>query len=99
MAAMGPESAVAARLDGTSRGATFVGRRWCGMDELIEVNERAVDDIETQDAGSTFVLGSEGWEAADYLDPEDDWHLQPDGSYVSPDGTLRTWPAAGPEPV
>jgi len=69
------------------------------MDELIAINERAVDEIETQDAGSTLALGTEGWEVADYLDPEDDWRLQSDGSYLSPDGTIRTWPAAGPEPV
>lgn len=68
------------------------------MDELMAVTERAVDDIETQDAGSTFTLGGEGWEAADYLDPADDWSLLSDGSYLSPDGTIRTWPAAGPEP-
>ena len=28
-----------------------------------------------------------------------DWSLLADGSYLSPDGTLRTWPAAGPEPA
>jgi hypothetical protein len=69
------------------------------MDELMAVDERAVDDLDVQDAGSTVALGGEGWEAADYLDPEDDWSLLPDGSWLSPDGTIRTWPTAGPEPV
>lgn len=69
------------------------------MDEPIVVAERAEDEIETQDAGSTFALGQEGWEASDYVDPEDDWSLLPDGSFLSPDGTIRTWPLAGPEPV
>jgi len=69
------------------------------MDELMTMDERAMDEIDPQEAGSTFVFGGEGWEIADYLDPADDWSLLPDGSYLSPDGTLRTWPAAGPEPV
>ena len=48
---------------------------------------------------STVSLTDEGWEASDYIDPGDDWALQADGSYLSPDGTLRSWPAAGPEPI
>jgi hypothetical protein len=68
------------------------------MDEPITVAERDEDEIETQDAGSTVALGPEGWEASAYIDPEDDWDLQPDGSFVSPDGTIRTWPLAGPMP-
>jgi hypothetical protein len=69
------------------------------VDEVNMVAERAEDEIETQDAGSTVALGPEGWEASDYLDPEDDWRLLPDGSFLSPDGKLRTWPLAGPEPA
>jgi hypothetical protein len=69
------------------------------MDELMELDERAEEDLDAQEAGSTFALGGEGWEASDYIDPGDDWSLQADGSYLSPDGTIRTWPAAGPEPV
>jgi hypothetical protein len=69
------------------------------MDELMTVDERAVDEMDPQEAGSTFMLGREGWEVADYLDPVDDWSLLDDGSYLSPDGTIRTWPAAGPAPV
>lgn len=66
------------------------------MDELTTVDERR-EDLEAQEAGSTFYLGGEGWEASDYIDPGDDWTLLPDGSYLSPDGTTRTWPFAGPE--
>ena len=69
------------------------------MDELMTVDERALDEMDPQEAGSTFALGGEGWEVADYLDPADDWSLLDDGSYLSPDGTIRTWPTAGPEPV
>jgi hypothetical protein len=68
------------------------------MNETIVVAERAEDEVETQDAGSTVALGPEGWEAAAYMDPDDDWNLLPDGSYLSPDGLTRTWPHAGPEP-
>jgi hypothetical protein len=69
------------------------------MDELITADERIDDDLLEQEAGSTFSLGGEGWEASDYVHPEDDWSLLSDGSYLSPDGTIRTWPAAGPEPT
>jgi hypothetical protein len=65
-------------------------------DPLVAVDP--ADEIELQDAGSTFSLGLEGWEASDYTDPEDDWKLLSDGSYLSPDGLTRTWPIAGPEP-
>jgi len=66
------------------------------MDELTTVDQRA-EEFDAQDAGSTFFLGGEGWEASDYVDPADDWTLLSDGSYLSPDGTIRTWPTAGPE--
>ena len=67
------------------------------MDELMTADERAEDELEAQEAGSTFFLGREGWEAAEYVDPADDWTPLSDGSWLSPDGTVRTWPAAGPE--
>ena len=67
------------------------------MDEPMTVDERAEDELEVQEAGSTFFLGGEGWEASEYVDPADDWTLLPDGSFLSPDGTVRTWPVAGPE--
>ena len=69
------------------------------MDELTTIDERAMEEMDAQEAGSTFTLGEEGWEAADYLDPADDWLLLQDGSYLSPDGTQRTWPVAGPAPI
>ena len=69
------------------------------MDELTQLEERTEEDLDLQEAGSTFALGGEGWESSDYIDPGDDWSLLADGSYMSPDGTLRTWPAAGPEPA
>ena len=69
------------------------------MDELMELDERAEEDLDVQEAGSTFAFGGEGWESSDYIDPGDDWSLLADGSYLSPDGTFRTWPAAGPEPA
>jgi hypothetical protein len=69
------------------------------MDELMAVDERIEDELLAQEPGSTFALGGEGWEASDYIDPSDDWTLLSDGSYVSPDGTVRTWPAVGPEPI
>jgi hypothetical protein len=69
------------------------------MDELIAVDEPTEDELDAQESGSTFVLGPEGWENSDYLDPGDDWNLQPDGSYLSPDGTTRSWPLVGPEPL
>ena len=46
--------------------------------------------------GTTVVITAEGWEDASYLEPGDDWRLLADGSYLSPDGTLRTWPLVGP---
>jgi len=55
--------------------------------------------IEAADPGSTFVLGVDGWESVDYVDPEEDWTLGSDGSFTSPDGTTRSWPLAGPEPT
>ena len=67
------------------------------MDDPMTVDERAEDELDAQEAGSTFFLGGEGWEASDYVDPGDDWTLLRDGSWLSPDGSVRTWPVAGPE--
>jgi len=67
------------------------------MDERIAIDD-GVEDMDAGEAGSTVTFGAEGWETVDYVDPGDDWSLQPDGSFVSPDGTTRTWPLAGPEP-
>ena len=68
------------------------------MDDPIIVAERAEDEIEAQEPGSTVAIGPEGWEASAYIDPDDDWSLLPDGSFLSSDGMVRTWPLAGPEP-
>lgn len=45
---------------------------------------------------TTVVLTAEGWEDTNYVEPGDDWRLLADGSYLSPDGTLRSWPLAAP---
>ncbi|MBE3075306.1 MAG: hypothetical protein IMZ75_10225 [Actinobacteria bacterium] len=63
------------------------------MDELRTVDERAEDEraedeLEVQEAGSTFVLGAEGWETSEFVDPDDDWSLLSDGSYLSPEGNV-----------
>lgn len=69
------------------------------MNEYFVVDEpRLEDELEAQEPGSTYVLTGDGWEVSDYVDPADDWSLQSDGSYLSPDGAVRTWPLAGPEP-
>jgi len=51
---------------------------------------------EEEEPGTTFVLTAEGWEAADYVEPGDDWVVRADGSFESPDGTMRTWTPADP---
>lgn len=56
-------------------------------------------DASDQERGVTRVLSYEGWEDVAYVDPEDDWLLLDDGSWSSPDGRVRSWPAFAPEPV
>jgi hypothetical protein len=51
---------------------------------------------EDDDPGSTFVLTTEGWEVSEYVAPEQDWTVREDGSFESPDGTMRTWTPADP---
>jgi hypothetical protein len=67
------------------------------MDEPVTVGA-GDDENEALAGGSTLILGEDGWEASDYVDPADDWVLLPDGSYQSADGSTRTWLLAGPEP-
>lgn len=67
------------------------------MDEPIIRAERAEDESEIEALGRTMVLTEQGWEASEYVDPESDWIGSEDGSYRSPDGTVRTWPLAGTE--
>jgi hypothetical protein len=69
------------------------------MGTPIIVNDGADDDLDALDPGSTFMLGDEGWEPVDYVPPGDDWLLQADGSYLSPDERTRSWLEAGPEPA
>lgn len=59
-------------------------------DQTIEVER------EEEEPGTTFVLTAEGWEAAGYVGPSDDWIIRADGSFESPDGTMRTWTPADP---
>lgn len=68
------------------------------MDELIALPDRAEDEADAAAVGTTLVLTEEGWEASQYIDPEDDWTLQTDGSYLSPNGLVRTWPLSGFDP-
>jgi hypothetical protein len=63
-------------------------------------DERDLDvDVEDVEPGVTRVLTDEGWEEAIYIDPGEDWRLQDDGSWASPDGRTRSWPLAAPELV
>lgn len=59
-----------------------------------------IDQLETEredeEPGSTFVLTPQGWEAFEYTEPGDDWIARDDGSFESPDGTMRTWTPADP---
>jgi len=66
------------------------------MNDLLAVDERSEDELSAQARGSSVILMGEGWEEADYVEPGDDWHLLADASYLSPDGTIRSWPLAGP---
>lgn len=60
-----------------------------------------LEDLEPTEPepGITRVLTEEGWEESIYIDPSDDWRLLEDGSWASPDGGIRSWPMAGPEPA
>ena len=69
------------------------------MGTPIIVNDQADEDQDALDPGSTFVLGTEGWEPVDYVEPTSDWTLQSDGSFLSPDERTRSWPEMGPEPA
>ena len=64
----------------------------------MEIERTALDDAAEWEQGVTRVLTAEGWDDASYVDPADDWVLLDDGSWSSPDGQIRSWPAFGPEP-
>jgi hypothetical protein len=59
---------------------------------------RAPNEDEAASLGRSTILTDEGWEEAEYTEPESDWRVMDDGSYLSPDGRTRSWPLAGPEP-
>jgi hypothetical protein len=66
------------------------------MNESVRVEG---DDAQVEaELGMTVILTDQGWEAADYVDPENDWTPLEDGSYLAPDGRTRSWPLAGTEP-
>jgi hypothetical protein len=56
-------------------------------------------DAFEEEPGVTRVLTDGGWEESIYVSPGEDWHLLDDGSWESPDGRIRSWLTAGPEPV
>jgi hypothetical protein len=66
------------------------------MQSLAE--ERDEEEFEEPALGSTAVLTAEGWETSDYVPPGVDWSELYDGSFLAPDGTLRSWPLIGSEP-
>jgi hypothetical protein len=51
------------------------------------------------DPGETFTLTPEGWQRVDFVEPEEGWRIRGDGSYESPDGSIRTWPLDPPVPA
>ena len=64
------------------------------VEPIDEINWEA-DDV---DPGTTRMLTAEGWQLVEYVDPDDDWALQDDGSWLAPDGITRSWPLVAPEP-
>lgn len=62
----------------------------------VAMAEQGDPEPDEDEPGTTFVLTADGWEAAGYIEPGDDWTLREDGSFESPDGTMRTWAPADP---
>ena len=69
------------------------------MGTPIIVDDQRDEEVDELDPGRSFSLGNEGWEPVDYVVPGEDWVVQPDGSFLSPDERTRSWPEAGPEPA
>jgi hypothetical protein len=65
-------------------------REWAGIETGRD------EELTPQALGTTVVLTAVGWEEADYTVAGDDWRLLADGSYLSPDGMIRSWPLVGP---
>lgn len=61
------------------------------MDDLRVQADAAWAEPDADAPGTTMVLGDQGWEASNYVEPDSSWSRLDDGSYVSPDGTIRTW--------
>ena len=53
--------------------------------------EGSAPEQEEEEPGSSFVLTAEGWELTGYVEPAGDWIVREDGSFESPDGTMRSW--------
>lgn len=62
---------------------------WMGTEDVGD--EQVAGTLST-----TVVLTAEGWEDTEYVEPGHDWRVLADGSFLSPDGTLRSWPLAAP---
>ena len=61
--------------------------------------EGSAPEQEEEEPGSSFILTAEGWELTDYTEPAGDWIVREDGSFETPDGTMRTltpWTPADP---
>jgi hypothetical protein len=61
--------------------------------------DKPTDELERSGAPTSARLTDTGWEQIDLVEPEPDWRALPDGSFVSPDGTIRTWPAGNAEDI
>jgi hypothetical protein len=68
------------------------------MGTPIIVNDEADEEVDALDPGSTFTLGTEGWNRS-ITSRRGRLAVQADGSFLSPDERTRSWPEAGPEPA
>jgi hypothetical protein len=68
------------------------------MDDLGMQTEGSEAEPGADAPGTTMLLGDQGWEACEFVEPESDWSRLDDGSYVSPNGRLRTWLLTGSGP-
>ncbi len=66
------------------------------MNDPSALDDRSEDELPDQAPGTSVILTGQSWEEADYVEPGDDWNVLADGSYVSPDGAIRSWPLFGP---
>jgi len=69
------------------------------MVERLVIEEGAEEEAAD---GATFILTTEGWQLIDFVEPDQSWLALPDGSFESPDGSLRSWlpeEPAGDQPL